>query len=185
MTFFEDLEKKINKAGQAVVDKASSIVDSSKLSYQVSSEEKALSELYRQLGFIYYTRREQLPDEQIDTLCDSIRQKVSVLRGPVLEPGLYIFSPESHAGAKDNKYCNQKQFPSHRHSLDLEGEVAKQRERHEHKEMSHLVGRQSQPQLRKLRHIVRPGEAQICHCCDVEAEDDRHDCFGDVCLTHT
>ena len=79
MTFFEDLEKKINKAGQVVVDKASSIVDSSKLSYQVSSEEKALSELYRQLGFAYYTNREQLPNAQTDSLCDSIRQKVELI----------------------------------------------------------------------------------------------------------
>lgn len=77
MSFFDDLEKKINKAGQVVVDKANSIADSSKLNYQISSEEKALADLYRQLGSAYYARREQLPDEQIDSLCDSIGRKVA------------------------------------------------------------------------------------------------------------
>lgn len=76
MSFFENLEKKINKAGQVVVDKANSIADSSKLNFQISSEEKALGDLYRQLGTAYYARRDQQPDEQIASLCDSIGKKL-------------------------------------------------------------------------------------------------------------
>lgn len=74
MSFFSDLEKKINQAGQAVTDKAGNIADSSKLNYRISSEEKALAELYRQLGSAYYTERGSCPDEKLKATCESISQ---------------------------------------------------------------------------------------------------------------
>jgi len=76
MSFFNNLENKINQAGQTITNKASSIADSSKLNYQISAEERALADLYRQLGSTYYSYLGENPDERLKPLCESIGRKV-------------------------------------------------------------------------------------------------------------
>lgn len=79
MSFFNDLEKKINQAGQTITNKATSIADSSKLNFQISSEEKALADLYRQLGTAYYSYLGENPDERLKPTCESIGKKVALI----------------------------------------------------------------------------------------------------------
>lgn len=79
MNFFTDLEKTIDNAGRTIASKASSLADSSKLSFQISSEEKALTDLYRQLGSAYHTHFGSAPDEKLAPLCASITQKLELL----------------------------------------------------------------------------------------------------------
>ena len=79
MSLFDDIGRKLTQTGQTISTKATGIADSSKLSYQISTEERALAELYRQLGSIYYTHCAATADEKLKPTCDSIAQKLQLL----------------------------------------------------------------------------------------------------------
>lgn len=79
MSFFDDLGKTLDKTGRTIANKASGIVDSTKLSHQISQEEKAMDEIYRQIGIAYYSIFGQAPDERLAPMCGDIRQKMELL----------------------------------------------------------------------------------------------------------
>ena len=77
MSFFDDLSKSIDKTGRTIASKASGIVDSTKLSHQISQEERAMDEVYRQIGIAYFSLYGNAPAEQLAPMCDEIRRKWS------------------------------------------------------------------------------------------------------------
>ena len=79
MSFFDDLSKSIDKTGRTIASKASGIVDSTKLSHQISQEERAMDEVYRQIGIAYFSLYGNAPAEQLAPMCDEIRRKMELL----------------------------------------------------------------------------------------------------------
>lgn len=53
MAFFEDLGKKISKAGQSVVDKGKELADITKINLAISDEEKKIDEAYKKIGKLF------------------------------------------------------------------------------------------------------------------------------------
>lgn len=53
MAFFEDLGKKISKAGQSVVEKSKELTDITKINFAISDEEKKIDEAYKKIGKLF------------------------------------------------------------------------------------------------------------------------------------
>ncbi len=53
MAFFDDLGKKLSKAGQSVMDKGKEFADITKINLAISDEEKKLDEAYKKLGRLF------------------------------------------------------------------------------------------------------------------------------------
>ncbi len=53
MAFFEDLGKKISKAGQSVVDKGKELADITKINLSISDEERKIDECYKKIGKLF------------------------------------------------------------------------------------------------------------------------------------
>ncbi len=79
MSFFDDLSKSLEKTGRTVANKATGLVDSTKLSHQISQEERAMDETYRQIGIAYFDLFGKDPAEQLAPMCDEIRRKLELL----------------------------------------------------------------------------------------------------------
>ena len=79
MSFFDDLGKSIDKTGRTIANKASGLVDSTKLNHQISQEERAMDEVYRQIGIAYFGLYGNAPAEQLAPMCDEIRRKMELL----------------------------------------------------------------------------------------------------------
>ena len=75
MSIFDDL----SKTGRSIANKASGLVDSTKLNHQISQEERAMDEIYRQIGIAYFSCFGEEPAEQLAPMCDDIRRRMELL----------------------------------------------------------------------------------------------------------
>lgn len=74
MAFFDDLGKKISQTGQDVVRKTKNFADTTKISAQIAEQERQLSNLYQQLGRLYYEGHKDAPAEDLRMFVDAITQ---------------------------------------------------------------------------------------------------------------
>ena len=79
MSFFDDLGKTLDRTGRTIAGKASGIVDSTKLNHQIAAEERAMDEIYRQIGIAYCDLFGKEPDDRLAPMCADIRRKTELL----------------------------------------------------------------------------------------------------------
>lgn len=74
MDFFNKIGSKITTAGQGVQEQAKNLADISTVSYSITSKEKAIAELYMELGKEYYDSVEGIPSGLGDAFINKINQ---------------------------------------------------------------------------------------------------------------
>lgn len=71
MDFFEQLGKKLTDAGQNVAQQAKNIADVARLNSEMSAKERAITQLYTEIGHAYYDRHKNGPDaEELQTISE-------------------------------------------------------------------------------------------------------------------
>lgn len=76
---FEDLGKKISKAGEEAVQKTKEVADAVKLNSQIAEEERRLRSLYQTIGETYYKEcAGQAPETFRELFCEvaAVKQRV-------------------------------------------------------------------------------------------------------------
>ncbi len=74
MAFFDDLGKKISKAGQSAVQKTKELADIAKLNSSISDEERRIDDSYREIGKLYDSLRGSDPEVDFAPLIASVRE---------------------------------------------------------------------------------------------------------------
>lgn len=80
--FFGDLSKSISRATQSAVGKTNVLIESTKLSSQISGEQKEIDKLFRSIGEIVYAKSatgELVISEEVTGLVDEIRNHKSAI----------------------------------------------------------------------------------------------------------
>ncbi|MBE7043620.1 MAG: zinc-ribbon domain-containing protein [Ruminococcaceae bacterium] len=111
LEFLNVMKEKLSVAGEKVVKKSGQLVDSTKLHYQISTEEGELKKKYERIGKMVYQAKcgeGELSDE-INTICDDIA--LSLEKIGELKQRLQVVKNKKncpHCGeeiAQDTPYC--------------------------------------------------------------------------------
>lgn len=76
MDFFDGLGAKLTQTGQKTKKMASTLVDTAKLTTQITDLNKSVQELYAKLGDQYYLLHGGEPEEALGELCAQIKGKL-------------------------------------------------------------------------------------------------------------
>ncbi len=74
MAFFDELGKKISKAGQSAVQKGKELADIAKINSAVSDEERKIDDSYREIGKLYFSMHGEDPDVDFAAMISAIRE---------------------------------------------------------------------------------------------------------------
>lgn len=74
MSFFDDLEKKINKAGKTAVQKTKEMANVAKLNSTISDEEKRIDDNYLQIGKLYVSLHDAEHEADFDAFIAAIHE---------------------------------------------------------------------------------------------------------------
>ena len=90
MAFLENLGKRVGEATQAVAKKSGELVETTKLSVNIGSEEEKVQKLYAQIGKALYEKYTAtgIIDEDVKASCEAIRvheQNIKALRDKMAE----------------------------------------------------------------------------------------------------
>lgn len=77
MPFFDELQSRLLKAGDAAAQKTKEITETSRLRASISQEQQAIQSAYSQIGQIYYSKYGQNPDSDLANLCHRIDEAIS------------------------------------------------------------------------------------------------------------
>lgn len=77
MAFFDDLGKKISKAGQNAVQKGKELADIAKINSAVYDEEKKIDDNYREIGKLYFSLRGENPEVDFAAMIAAIHESES------------------------------------------------------------------------------------------------------------
>ena len=96
MAFFDDLGKKLSKAGQSVMDKGKELADITKINLAISDEEKKLEEAYKKIGKLFVEKIGDRAEgdfaelvtvaKEADTKIDELRQQIKDIKGIAVCP---------------------------------------------------------------------------------------------------
>ncbi len=112
LEFLNVLKEKLGDAGEKIVKKSGQLVDTTKLSYHISTEESELKKKYELIGKMVYEAKcgdGELSDE-INTLCDDIQ--LSLEKIEEMKTRLQVLKNKTncpHCGkemAKDAPFCS-------------------------------------------------------------------------------
>lgn len=79
---FEKFVETINNTGKAVGEKARQGSDIAKASIKITAEEKALTDIYTEIGKLYFDNHKDNPCcEEMKALCDKAAEKIASLEG--------------------------------------------------------------------------------------------------------
>lgn len=73
MAIFEDLGKKLSKAGQGVAQTTRNLADKMKLSNAISEEKKNIERLYSSIGQQYFSEHADSAEESLASLVDEVK----------------------------------------------------------------------------------------------------------------
>ena len=74
MAFFDDLGKKLSKAGQSAVQKTKELADIAKLNSSVYDEEKKIDNNYLEIGKLYVSLHDADHEQDFDSLISAIHE---------------------------------------------------------------------------------------------------------------
>ncbi len=77
MASFEELGKKISETGQSAAQKTKGLAEVIKLKYHAGDLNKALSNLYSEIGMLYFEKTKEAPEEDFKELFSKIDETVS------------------------------------------------------------------------------------------------------------
>ena len=111
MAFFEDLGKKISKAGQSVVDKGKEIADITKINLAISEEEKKIEECYKKIGKLYIEKFADNAEEEFVGLVGDIHaseEKIGNMKQQIKDiKGITVCPKCATELPADAVYCNR------------------------------------------------------------------------------
>lgn len=111
MAFFDELQEKILKAGDAAAQKTKELTEVSRLRATISQEQKAIQTAYSQLGQLYYTRFASNPDPDMANVCQRITEantKIAQCEEQIKELKSEVECSVCHARLpKGTTFCNQ------------------------------------------------------------------------------
>ena len=74
MAFFDDLEKKLTKAGQSAVQKTKDFTEVNRIKGFITEEEKKIEAEYRNIGKLYFELHATTPEEALAEAVNNIRE---------------------------------------------------------------------------------------------------------------
>lgn len=74
MSFFDNVSKRVSETGQAAMQKAKTVSETTKLNVQIGELQKSIQGLYTQIGEQYFKLHEDAPEAALAELVDSVRQ---------------------------------------------------------------------------------------------------------------
>lgn len=127
MAFFDDLGKKISKAGQTAAQKTKEMTDIAKLNSAISEEEKRINNNYNQIGKLYVTLHSTDYENEFAEMVEAIKaseEKISSYRQQVKDIKGTIKC--SCCGAEipiNSAFCNVCGSPIEKQMTDIDNEV--------------------------------------------------------------
>ncbi len=74
MAFFDDLGRRISQAGQGAIKKTRNVADTVRINADISDQERAVNNLYNQIGRAYFSIHGSEPDERLKELVYSVKE---------------------------------------------------------------------------------------------------------------
>jgi predicted nucleic acid-binding Zn-ribbon protein len=110
MAFFDDLGKKLSKAGQSVMDKGKELADITKINLAISDEEKKLDDAYKKLGKLFVEKIGDRAEGEFAELVATVNaaiSKIDELRQQIKDiKGIAVCTKCGAQVQADSIFCN-------------------------------------------------------------------------------
>lgn len=110
MAFFDDLGKKISKAGQSAIDKGRELADVTKIKLAIADEEKKLDEAYKSIGKLFVEKIGERAEGEFSELVSQAKAygvKIEELRQQIKDIKGIAVCPKCNAEIQaDALFCN-------------------------------------------------------------------------------